>query len=130
MTMSDEHFHISKAERNEDFYRSYKLLSSKFNEWAIVVLFYSAMHYVDAVLSRDTTLPDEWRDPQNHKVRNFAISQCSELDAVASKYLVLFDRGWDARYRKISFPDNFVETTVSTFFEPTKRHIRKCLGLS
>lgn len=51
----DSTFHISKAKRNERFYRKHDLEKSTFNEWAVVTLFYSSLHYIDAVLSLDIT---------------------------------------------------------------------------
>lgn len=128
--MSDEKFHISKAERNEDFYQTYNLDISKFNEWAVVVLFYILLHYVDAVLRQDTSLPKELRDPINHPTRNMAISKCSTLAPISSMYINLYNRSREARYRKIHFPNSYLHGLTTFSFKPVQDHLRKCLGLS
>jgi len=128
--MDNTHFHINKAERNEQFYQAYGLGSSEFNEWAIVVLFYVSMHYVDAVLYQDTSLPPKMRNPRDHKVRHAAISQCSKLTRIAPMYANLRDRCWEARYQIISFPSDYLAKFESRVFGPTKVYLRKTLGLA
>ena len=126
--MGNTLFHINKAERNEQFYQAHGLDRPQFSEWAIVVLFYVSMHYVDAVLYQDTSLTPNMRNPQDHKVRNTAVSQCSELAPIAPMYINLRDR-WEARYHKISFPANYLANFKSRIFEPTKAYLRRTLGL-
>lgn len=128
--MGDAHFHVRKAERNEQFYQTHNLSTSDFNEWAIVVLFYVSMHYVDAVLYEDTSLPPNMRNPKDHKLRNIAVSQCLALNQIAPIYSNLRDRCWEARYHKISFPSNYLAKFESRLFEPTKTYLRKTLGLA
>jgi hypothetical protein len=127
--VGDTHFHVNKAERNEQFYQVHNLSTSNFNEWAIVVLFYASMHYVDAVLCQDTSLSPRMRDPDDHKVRNLAVSQCSKLNPIAPMYINLRDRCWEARYYKISFPSNYLGKLENRVFKPTRTYLRKTLGL-
>jgi len=122
-------FHISKAKRNERFYRKYDLHTSTFNEWAVIVLFYASMHYVDAVLSQDTSLSEELRDPEDHYTRKRAVSQCRNLVPIVVDYLTLYDRSRDARYRQTCFPEGYLHNLTS-LFERVQGHLRKCLGLS
>jgi len=128
--MPNTQFHISKAERNEDFYQTYNLDISKFNEWAVVVLFYILLHYVDAVLRQDASLPKELRDPMNHPTRNTAISQCSALTPISSMYINLYNRSREARYGKIHFPNSYLSGLTTFSFKPVQDHLRKYLGLS
>jgi len=128
--MGNTHFHIIKAKRNEEFYESYNLDKSQFNEWAIVVLFYASMHYVDAVLYQDTSLPQEMRNPIDHKKRDIAIARCSKLDPIAPIYKNLRDRCREARYYKICFPNDYLGKFVTRLFKPTKDYLRKSLGLT
>jgi len=127
--VGDTQFHVTKAERNEEFYHSCGLEKSRFNEWCIVVLFYVSMHYVDAVLYQDTSLPGNMRNPKNHRVRKVAVSQCSKLGQVAIMYSNLRDRCWEARYHKICFPDNFLHKFTTFIFTPTRTYLRNTLGL-
>jgi hypothetical protein len=130
LTMGDKHFHIAKAERNEKFYQTYELNKSQFNEWAVVVLFYVSMHYIDAVLYQDTLLSNKMRNPKNHKTRNSAISQCSKLAQIYPMYSSLRDRCWEARYHKINFPDDYFINFATRVFEPTRVYLRRTLELA
>ncbi len=125
----DQAFHISKAKRNERFYRKYDLDNSTFNEWAVVTLFYSSLHYIDAVLSQDTDLSDELRDPGKHRIRNKAILQCKDLFPIATQYLDLAERCWQARYYQTFFKEGILTDTKKNLFEPIRNHVRKHLGI-
>jgi hypothetical protein len=126
----DKTFHISKAKRNERFYRKYDLDNSTFNEWSVVALFYSSLHYIDAVLSQDNNLSDELRDPSNHLIRKKAISQCKDLLPIATQYLDLADRSRQARYYQTCFKEGILNDTKKNLFEPIQNHIRTHLGIS
>ena len=130
LTVSDTKFHITKAERNEEFYHSCGLEKSRFNEWCVVVLFYVAMHYIDAVLFQDASLTKNMQNPKDHKVRTVAVSQCAKLNHVATMYSNLRDRCWEARYHKICFPDGYLHNFTTRVFEPTRTYLRKTLGLT
>lgn len=129
-SLQDAEFHVTKAERNETFYSTHKLDTGIFNEWAVVVLFYVAVHYVDAVLSQDALLSQELRDPETHQRRNQAVSSCSLVHPISAKYLNLYNRSIDARYKRISFPDEFLQKIENDFFKPIREHLRNQLGLS
>ena len=130
----DPRFHILKAERNEEFYRKYDMSSmdaATFNEWAVVVLFYTSLHYIDAILSQDDSLPDDLRDPADHRTRNRALSRCSRLSVIIKTiYLNMYQRSRDARYRIICFPNDFICKFETYSFKPLREHIRRQLGLS
>jgi len=126
----DPTFHISKAKRNERFYRKYDLDTSTFNEWAVVTLFYSSLHYVDAVLSQDIDLSDELRDPGNHLIRSEAVSKCKSLLPIASKYLQLSDRSREARYNQTYFKEGILNDIKTNLFKPIQNHARQHLGIS
>jgi len=126
----DYTFHISKAKRNERFYRKHDLDKSIFNEWAVVTLFYSSLHYIDAVLSLDTTLSDKLRDPEKHYLRKEAISQCKSLLPIARKYFELSDRSREARYHQTFFREGILKDIKTNLFEPIQNHVRTHLGIS
>lgn len=126
----DYEFHKSKAKRNERFYRKYNLDHSTFNEWAIVILFYSVVHYVDAVLSQDDSLSFTFRQPSNHNKRRDAILKCEVLLPIRAKYLQLETRSMQARYDQTSFPDEALVDIKDNLFRPIQNHIRKHLEIS
>ena len=125
----DNTFHISKAKRNERFYRKHDLDKSTFNEWAIITLFYSSLHYVDAVLSQDAALVDELRDPQNHNIRKNAIFQCKALLPIAKQYLQLSERSWQARYYQTYFKEGILNDVKINLFKPIQSHVRTYLSI-
>lgn len=129
----DAQFHIQKAERNEAFYQKYNMHTfdaSSYNEWAAVVLFYAAMHYIDAILSKDTFLSDSFRDPDDHQTRKKAVARCREVSRpIKRDYYDLFDRSLDARYKKICFPNDFIRNLVKDQYNPLKNYCRNYLKL-
>jgi hypothetical protein len=99
-TSQDSNYHVLKGKRNKTFYDEKALESSNYKEWAIVVLFYAAMHSIDAVLSQDTNLYEEYRDPPDHTTRNIAVTRCTKLNNISHKYLQLYQRSLNARYEQ------------------------------
>lgn len=128
--MASKTFHINKAERNEQFYQSHNLRVSLFAEWAVVVLFYTAMHYVDAVLAQEVGLSPQFRQPHAHTDRNAGVAKSSTLRPVASMYMNLYHRSRDARYTQISFPNHLLGQLEAQSFEPVRCYLRAALGLS
>lgn len=122
-------FHLSKAKRNERFYRKNDLDNTTFNEWAVVTLFYSSLHYIDAVLSQDTSLPNSLRDPNSHDDRKKAILACTALRPIRAKYLNLSDRSWQARYYQTSFKKVVLGDIKTNLFKPIQTHVRTNLGI-
>jgi hypothetical protein len=125
----DINFHIKKAERNEDFFQSNNLRASSFNEWGVVVLFYSAVHYVDAMLAREIRLRRELQHPQEHFERSTGVAQSLTLKAIYSAYKRLHDRSRDARYNCTSFKAGVLSDLETTCFEPIKHCVRTALRL-
>lgn len=123
-------FHISKAKRNERFYRKDELEISNFTEWSVVVLFYAAVHYIDAVLSQDTSLSPEYRDPIDHSTRNIAVTKCLNLFPIAREYLQLYRRSIEARYNQLTFPDNYGTNAKTNLFNPIQKQSRTVLGIT
>ena len=127
--MSQKQFHIDKAQRNEQFFLSHGLEASPFNEWAVIVLFYVAMHYVDAVLSQDQQLQPNLRDPRNHSERNEGVAKCASLSPLFAVYGNLYDRSRDARYNKMKFPDHYLSNLKTFCYDPIRKHVRTVLAL-
>ncbi|OGO22484.1 MAG: hypothetical protein A2Z28_05255 [Chloroflexi bacterium RBG_16_51_9] len=122
-------FHVEKARRNEDFFNSYGLSKSQYNEWGVTVLFYAAMHLIDAVLSQDNSVPGNVRNPKDHITRNWGVGQSTSLNAIYTQYFNLYERSREARYGIISFPDGFLNKLESTNYASVKSHVKAILGL-
>ena len=123
MPTEDEHF--AQAEKNE---RLCQLLSSPgfpgetFHDWQVTTLFYSALHYVDAVLANKSL------SAGNHRLRGGHVANLAELKPITSKYLNLHLRSENARYHLTSFPREEVERIERDVFRPLKAHLCTLLG--
>ena len=62
----------------------------QYPDWALTVLFYAALHYIDACLHPS--------DPPDHAQRNSYIRRDSSLRSIYPQYRVLFEKSLDARY--------------------------------
>lgn len=127
--MPDSNRHINQAQRNDQFCESQKLCGSKWQEWAIVVLFYASMHYLDAVLAQDASLDAHLQHPVDHNIRRQALAECTNLAGIAGNYLHLYDRSREARYRCIQFPKRYALTLQANFYSPIRSDLRKLLGI-
>ena len=112
--------HLSQADKNEKFYLaicSSNALSEQFTDWAVVVLFYSALHYVDAFLDTEEI------HPRTHTERNRLVSRKHQISDIYPNYLSLHDRSIDARYNLVCFPLSAVERLWQEHYQTVKRHI-------
>lgn len=120
------HQHLARAEKNERFYQtisSSRPLSEQFPEWEVVVLFYSALHYVDAFLATLNL------HPQDHGVRNWWTATSVEIRPIYFHYQNLYRLSRRARYDLIPFSRPYVQNLYTRDFQPIKQHLHALLGL-
>ncbi len=86
--------YLGQAKKNESFYDYAKAAGEKHRDWATVVLFYCALHYVNAVLSIQKPVPPF----NNHSERGWAILRNPVLRPIRRDYRHLKDHCNDARY--------------------------------
>ncbi len=130
--MPSESAHVAQAEKNERFYNAITSQDAfnDYPDWAVVALFYSALHYVDSYLGHLLRTADPDRaHPKGHRARHTVVSQLPQLAPVAPNYLELYNRSIDARYELISFSPAQVQHLARAHFEPIKRLVRDLLGL-
>ena len=119
MPTKDEH--LSKAARNEKF-AEYLAEKTEYIDWGVTILFYAALHYMDAVLSVSAI------DPRDHKARHTAIGVNDTLRRVYREYRLLETQSWNSRYSTIKIgPDQWHKCTQA--FSILRAHIRSRLGL-
>ena len=117
--------HIGQAERNE---RATRLLAEsdvfeeRITDWEVTVLFYSALHYVDAFLDFTAGL-----HPMSHRARNELVTSRTTIGLY---YLRLYHRSIDSRYNIVSIPPGEADRMYIETFTPIKDLIRASLGLS
>ncbi len=86
--------HIKKAERNlklseEDIFNPEK---TKYLDWYVTTLFYTAVHYVDAILATIDIHPTQ------HKYRKSLVYKVSPLPLIQHEYSMLIQASRRSRY--------------------------------
>jgi hypothetical protein len=100
--MPTEAEHIAKAESNEGLFQEL-VTSGRHVDWQVTVLFYAALHYVDAWLSRSAI------HPHTHVERRHFVRKDRALHRLYGHYSRLDDRSQDARYTAIRFPAAYAQ---------------------
>lgn len=121
--------HVTRAEHNEQFYGAIGAPHTEYTDWAVVALFYAALHYVDAVLATGGLRENQPGHPQNHRDRLFALAGHPKLTSVNVHYLELYHRSKDARYRMVQFAPREASRLHDTYYAAVKSHIRAILQL-
>lgn len=112
--------HIAKAERNEKFADT--VSKTAYLDWAVTIIFYAALHYVDAILAVSAIHPD------NHTQRDDAIGTNATLLTVRSEYRILETLSQNARYRSMTIePNDLAEAQKN--FGILRAHLRKRMGI-
>lgn len=124
--MPSEARHIEQADRNEQCSESLSRLNpTRFTEWEVTTLFYSALHYLEAYLARNGI---EYRHPKKHSERKDELAKHPELDSIATNYLSLHDYSENARYELASYSEAEVAMLRDDEFVPIRDEIRSLLG--
>ncbi len=110
--------HSSKAEYNEAFFLETK---GQYQDWAITGLFYSALHYVDALLSK------KGHSVENHARRFWYVKSAKELKSLYPDYRALYDHSVNARYKMWKFTEAELDEIRKEYFLPIKKSVSKHL---
>jgi len=111
--------HVTKAEGNASFALSLALDRQSHIDWALIALFYAALHYVEAYLS-----PIHLR---SHDSRDKYINKESHLRRIFKEYSHLKFFGFNARYEVYGFKAEQVKEEAAKDYETIKAHITKKL---
>ena len=98
--------HLTKTEGNARFAMSLTLDDQPSIDWALVALFYSAMHHVEAYLA---TRGEHLR---SHRTRDSVVGRDSKLKPIFADYQELKFYGYNARYEMLAFKARDVEIAV------------------
>ena len=119
--MPAKHEHVAKANGNETFARSLPLDSQAGIDWALVAIFYAAMHYVEAYLALSNT------HLRSHTTRDNAVGRDSNLRKIFHEYQDLKYFGYNARYEPPQFKATDVHKDALPKFEVVKATISRFL---
>lgn len=113
--------HLWQADHNEAFYS--RLLTTKFLDWVVTAIFYSALHYVDAYLAAKQDI----HPSRHYEGRDFWVATESNLKRIWNQYRWLKDKSEAARYDVKHFTQAEVKGFKENEFEIIKNHISKYL---
>ena len=106
--------HLDQAARNEEFANAISGLDTRFTEWEVTALFYSALHYVSAFLAI------QGYDAKNHHERRNLIAQHTN---VSYEYDNLLQHSMDARYEMKKFTPEEVDLLRADDFRRVKQEV-------
>lgn len=112
--------HLAQAERNERLADAMASATERYMEWEVTVLFYSALHYVDAFLAT------RGLHPKNHYDRKQLVANQTN---VARYYEILFKRSMNARYHFYQFTPQEVDRIRDGAFRRVKEGILALLAI-
>jgi len=114
--MPDQATHIAQANHNAAFRDT--IDHSVYSDWAVTVIFYEALQYVDALLAKLGNI-----HPGGHDIRDDKISERPELRPIARFYFRLKNRSRNARYHAARFALGEVDRCKNEDLRRIKDHI-------
>ena len=114
--MPQRHQHLSRAEQTEQLALALDRDRPVCVDWAVTMLFYSALHYIDAFLTGKNM------HPMNHRVRDEEVERNGTLSYIYGAYRRLKDLSRAARYEIPNFPPEKL-TLAKEKLSQIKRHL-------
>ena len=119
MPSKDEH--VTKANGSESLALSLVLDNQSRIDWALVILFYAAMHYVEAYLAKSGV------HLRSHTTRDNAMSRDSVLRKIFKEYADLKFYGYNARYEVFGFKATDVTDKAAKHYALIKGYLSPLL---
>lgn len=113
--------HVAKAQGNEGFALSLSLDSQPKIDWALIALFYAAMHYVEAYLALTG------QHLRSHTHRDNVVGRDKNLKKIFREYQDLKYYGYAARYEPPQFTSKSFTIDALPQFNILKAHISTLL---
>jgi hypothetical protein len=113
--------HLAKAESNQVL--AVALLRDRQLDWSVTVLFYAALHLVEATLAPQT-------HSANHRDRFDNVKYDPRLSPIHDDDRYLYDLSLRSRYDCRVFTAPFVQALYATRYVPIKRHLQPLLGFT
>ncbi len=93
--MADSPIHFEQADHNETL--AWDLATQnpvKYKDWAVIIAFYSAIHYIEAFLSKEGIHTEDYEKP--HIYRKNLVKQ--KLKIISIEYVELYHMSMTLRY--------------------------------
>ena len=111
--------HLAKARENENLADTMAALPDRHPDWEVTMLFYSALHYVDAFLAISDLHPEDHRERYNLLARSTNFARA---------YRTLLRRSMNARYDLYQFTLAEVDRIRNGAFRRVKEGILALLA--
>lgn len=118
--MPSEQEHLNQARHNETFIQRL-LQGTRYMDWAVTGLFYTALHYIEAFLATQGV------HSPTHRSRDTVFSRFPQLTLIYDPYRKLKDASLRARYLAQG-PRAFSTGSVHTLLSNELAHIKRHLG--
>ena len=113
--MPSQSEHLIKASHNKNLLEDFDLLHTEFIDWVVTVLFYSAVHYVEAFLAV-RSIHSPIHAERDRRVRNL-------LPDIYDSYNDLKNDSVEARYYMRQFSVDEISNEIAPNLEIVKNHI-------
>jgi hypothetical protein len=108
--------HEQEARDNETFASTLYLDDAIQRKWMVVVLFYAAVHWIEAYLDQQFGIHSHDHDERRRRV-------VTRLPTISISYEVLYRRSREARYEAMPFNQLAVERLVNVHYRAVRTHL-------
>jgi len=119
--MPSENVHRRQAEHNKQFLDWLNLDVTPYLDWAVTIMFYTALHLAEWLLATKGYHSD------SHENRHQAMGRVSELRPIYPDYRELETQSRRSRYEGARFSRDFVKSKLMPKLEKIESHIRASL---
>ena len=109
--------HLTKAEHNEKFFRSFDMNSTDFRDWIVTGVFYAAIHYYEAYFALKN------KHSGSHGTADDWISNDEKISDTHFDYRELKQQRRKASYSKKSFTSDEIRNVILPKFDNIKSKI-------
>jgi hypothetical protein len=113
--------HVQKAQGNEAFAATIQPSNQTAIDWTLIVLFYAAVHYVEAYLEKHWGM-----NIRSHTTRDKYMGKEANLKPIFSPYSHLKFYGYNARYEVSTFTANDMQDATK-YLTQIKNHLTPLL---
>ena len=98
--------HLSKAQHNKEFFESFDINKTKFRDWVVVGVFYTAIHYYEAYFA------NFGKHSRSHEISDDWILNDKGIEETYDDYRELKQYRWYASYRNKNFTPQEITNSI------------------
>lgn len=116
--------HFRKGDRDLQFLNKHKLIEGAYRDWAVTVIFYASLHYVDGLIVKHCGI----EAPRSHKDRRQVLRRCRFFNRgrqpLRYDYQDLYNDGLNSRYYGHEFTLDEIQNRILPLVETIRRAAR------